>query len=345
VRLLITGAAGFIGANFTRFWLGRHPADHVVALDMLTYAGNEANLADVAQDIAFIRADIADQTAVAALLREHAIEVVVNFAAESHNSLAVVDPGRFFETNVLGTQRLLEACRLAGIARFHHVSTCEVYGDLALDDPAAFTESSCYRPRTPYNASKAGSDHAVRAYHETFGLPVTITNCSNNYGPYQFPEKVIPLFTTRALAGRPLPVYASSDCRREWLHVDDHCRAIELVLLSGRVGATYNVGSGVEASVADLAGAILGRLGLPSSMIEIVPDRPGHDRRYLLDSSLIRSELGWAPEVEFPAGLAATVDWYAGHRDWWEPLVGRAVVDEEGWDPAARPPRPVSDDS
>jgi dTDP-glucose 4,6-dehydratase len=335
VRLLVTGAAGFIGANFARFWLSRHPADHLVALDLLTYAGNEANLTDIAGDITFVRGDIGNQPAVEALLREHAIEVVVNFAAESHNSLAVVDPGRFFATNVLGTQRLLEACRLVGIGRFHHVSTCEVYGDLALDDPAAFTESSCYRPRTPYNASKAGSDHAVRAYHETFGLPVTITNCSNNYGAYQFPEKAIPLFTTRALTGRPLPVYASSACRREWLHVDDHCRAIERVLLAGRLGATYNVGSGVEASIADLAGAILGLLGLPSSMIEIVPDRPGHDRRYLLDSSLIRAELGWAPQVDFESGLAATVNWYASHRDWWEPLLRRAVVDEGGWHPVA----------
>lgn len=335
MRLLITGAAGFIGANFARFWLSRHPADHLVALDLLTYAGNEANLADVADIITFVRGDIGDQPAVEALLREHEIEVVVNFAAESHNSLAVVDPGRFFATNVLATQQLLEACRLVGIGRFHHVSTCEVYGDLALDDPAGFTESSCYRPRTPYNASKAGSDHAVRAYHETFRLPVTITNCSNNYGPYQFPEKVIPLFTTRALAGRPLPVYASSDCRREWLHVDDHCRAIERVLLAGRVGATYNVGSGVEASIADLAEAILGLLGLPSSLIEIVPDRPGHDRRYLLDSSLIRAELGWAPQVDFESGLAATVNWYARRRDWWEPLLRRAVVDEKGWHPAA----------
>jgi dTDP-glucose 4,6-dehydratase len=335
VRLLITGAAGFVGANFTRFWTGRHPSDHVVALDLLTYAGNEASLAEVAGRITFVRADIGDQPAVEALLREHRIDAVVNFAAESHNSLAVVDPGRFFATNVLGTQRLLEACRRAGLARFHHVSTCEVYGDLALDDPSAFTESSCYRPRTPYNASKAGSDHAVRAYHETFGLPVTITNCANNYGPYQFPEKVIPLFVTRALTGQPLPVYASSNCRREWLHVDDHCRAIERVLLGGRDGATYNVGSGREASIAELAAAVLGRLGLPPSMIETVPDRPGHDRRYLLDSSLIRTELGWAPEVEFGTGLAATIDWYAGHRDWWQPLLGRALVDEKTWHPAA----------
>lgn len=335
MRLLVTGAAGFIGANFTRFWTSRHPGDRVVALDALTYAGNLASLADVANRIIFVRGDIGDLTAVEGLLREHQIDVVVNFAAESHNSLAVLDPGRFFTTNVLGTQRLLEACRRAGLARFHHVSTCEVYGDLALDDPSAFTEESAYRPRTPYNASKAGSDHAVRAYHETFGLPVTITNCANNYGPYQFPEKVIPLFTTRALDGLPLPVYASSDCRREWLHVDDHCRAIERVLFEGQDGATYNVGSGVEASIADLAEAILRRLGRPQSMIEIVPDRPGHDRRYLLDSSFISTSLGWAPQVDFGPGLADTIDWYASHRDWWQPLRERAVVDEKAWTSAA----------
>jgi dTDP-glucose 4,6-dehydratase len=211
------------------------------------------------------------------------------------------------------------------------VSTCEVYGDLALDDPGAFAEDSPYRPRTPYNASKAGADHAVRAYHETFGLPVTITNCANNYGPYQFPEKVIPLFTTRALSDEPLPVYASSANRREWLHVDDHCAAIERVLLAGRDGATYNVGSGVEVSVADLATRILDLLGRPRTLLRTVPDRPGHDRRYLLDSTLLRTELGWAPGVEFEPGLAGTVAWYAEHRRWWQPLRGRAAIDENAW--------------
>jgi dTDP-glucose 4,6-dehydratase len=328
VHLLVTGAAGFIGANFVRYWTRRHPADRVVALDVLTYAGNVANLDD---RIPFVRADIGDPSTVEALLREHRIDVVVNFAAESHNSLAVLDPHRFFATNVVGTQQLLEACRRVGVARFHHVSTCEVYGDLDLDDPGSFTEESPYRPRTPYNASKAGADHAVRAYHETFGLPVTITNCANNYGPYQFPEKVIPLFTTRALDDEPLPVYASSANRREWLHVDDHCAAIERVLLDGRVGATYNVGSGVEVSVADLATRILDHLGKPHSLLHTVPDRPGHDRRYLLDSTLLRTELGWAPTIDFAHGLAATVTWYTDHRDWWEPLLTRAAIDENTW--------------
>jgi len=331
VRLVVTGAAGFIGANFVSHWVQRHPDDHVVALDALTYAGNLANLEPVRDRVVFAHADIGDLTTVETLLRRHQIDVVVNFAAESHNSLAVVDPERFFVTNVLGTQRLLEACRRVGVARFHHVSTCEVYGDLALDDPGSFTEASPYRPRTPYNASKAGADHAVRAYAETFGLPVTITNCANNYGPYQFPEKVIPLFTTRALDGLPLPVYESSGHRREWLHVTDHCAAIERVLLDGRIGATYHVGSGVEVSLAELARRILDLLGRPHDLIETVPDRPGHDRRYLLDSTLLRTEMGWAPRVAFDEGLARTVSWYAENREWWEPLRQRIPVNENGW--------------
>jgi dTDP-glucose 4,6-dehydratase len=214
------------------------------------------------------------------------------------------------------------------VARFHHVSTCEVYGDLPLDSDESFTEESPYRPRTPYNASKAAADHAVRAYHETFGLPVTITNCSNNYGPRQFPEKVVPLFVTNALDDVALPLYASTENRREWLHVDDHCRAIELVLLSGRDGETYNVGSGLERSVEEIADLALELTGKPQSLKTIVPDRPGHDRRYLLDSSKIRRELGWEPEIAFEDGLRETVEWYRANRDWWEPLKERAPVAE-----------------
>jgi dTDP-glucose 4,6-dehydratase len=331
VRLLVTGAAGFIGSNFVRYWLDAHPDDAVVAFDLLTYAGNRPNLADVEDRIAFVHGDIGDQALVEALLRERAVDVVVNFAAESHNSLAVLDPGRFFRTNAMGTQALLEAARQVGLARFHHISTCEVYGDLPLDGDDAFTEESPYRPRTPYNASKAAADHAVRAYHETYALPVTITNCCNNYGPYQFPEKIIALFTTNALDDRPLPLYASTDHRREWLHVLDHCRAVDAVLDRGKNGETYNVGSGVERSIDEIADGVLGVLGKPHSLKTVVPDRPGHDRRYLLDSTKIDRELGWKPTVPFTDGLADTVTWYAANRQWWQGLRGRAPVEETAW--------------
>jgi dTDP-glucose 4,6-dehydratase len=328
-RLLVTGAAGFIGSNFVRYWLERHPDDHVVGLDLLTYAGDPRNLEGL--DVRLVEGDIADLELVEGVLTDEEIGVVVNFAAESHNSLAVLDPGRFFRTNVLGTQTLLEAARRRRLARFHHVSTCEVYGDLPLDSSEAFTEESPYRPRTPYNASKAAADHAVRAYHETFGLPVTITNCSNNYGPRQFPEKVIPLFLTNALDNQELPLYASTQNRREWLHVDDHCHAIQLVLDNGREGETYNVGSGVERSIEEIADLVLELTGKPETLKSIVPDRPGHDRRYLLDSSKLRSELGWQPEIAFGDGLRTTVEWYAANRVWWEPLKERAPVRETAW--------------
>src|SRR5207245_1560508 len=301
------------------------PDDHVVAYDLLTYAGNREN---VPEDVPFVQGDIGDFELAAQTLSEHALDVVVNFAAESHNSLAVLDPGLFARTNVLGTQLLLEASRRADVTRFHHISTCEVYGDLPLDSDETFSESSPYRPRTPYNASKAAADHYVRAYHETFDVPTTITNCSNNYGPYQFPEKVIPLFATNALDDKPLPLYASTQNKREWLHVLDHCRAIELVLQDGRVGETYNVGSGVEKTIEEIADAVLAALGKPDSLKEIVEDRPGHDRRYLLDSTKLRDELGWRDEISFDRGLEETVRWYTDNRRWWEPLKDRAPVDE-----------------
>src|SRR5271165_5258393 len=320
MRLLVTGGAGFIGSNFARYWVEQHPEDHVVVYDVLTYAGNRTNLSDIEDRIVFVQGDICDPAAAEKALRGEGIDTIVHFAAESHNSLAVLNPGLFFRTNVIGTQTMLEAARQVGVARFHHVSTCEVYGDLPLDTDEMFTEDSPYRPRTPYNASKAGADHAVRAYFETFELPVTITNCSNNYGPFQFPEKVIPLFTTHALDDERLPLYASTQNRREWLHVDDHCRAIEDVLERGQAGETYHVGSGVEASIEEIADMVLGVLGKPASLKEIVPDRPGHDRRYLLDSSKIEHRLGWTPEVPFTQGLTETVEWYAANRSWWEPL-------------------------
>jgi len=331
MRLLVTGGAGFIGSNFVHYWLDRYPDDHVVVYDLLTYAGNRESLADVENRTAFVQGDICDRELAEATLRGEGVQVVVNFAAESHNSLAVVDPTRFFRTNVLGTQTMLDASRAAGVERFHHVSTCEVYGDLPLDTDEVFTEDSPYRPRTPYNASKAGADHAVRAYFETFGLPVTITNCSNNYGPYQFPEKVIPLFTTNALDDLPLPMYASTQNKREWLHVLDHCEAIDLVLRKGRAGETYNVGSGIEATIEEIANRVLELTGKPSSLKTIVPDRPGHDRRYLLDASKIRAELGWEPAHGWDDGLAETVAWYTANRSWWEPLKARAPVQETAW--------------
>lgn len=331
MRLLVTGAAGFIGSNFVRYWLDAHPGDHLVAYDLLTYAGNRANLEGLEGTIRFVQGDIADEELALRLLQEEAIETIVNFAAESHNSLAVVDPGRFFQTNVIGTQRLLEASRQVGLARFHHVSTCEVYGDLPLEGGEAFTEETPYRPRTPYNASKAAADHAVRAYFETYGLPITITNCSNNYGPFQFPEKVIPLFVVSALDDEPLPMYASTENRREWLHVEDHCTAIDRVLADGREGETYNVGSSFEASIEEIADRVLALLDKPAELKTIVPDRPGHDRRYLLDASKISRELGWSPRRVFDEGLAETVEWYAENRSWWEPLKRRAPVRETSW--------------
>ncbi|HXQ19208.1 MAG TPA: dTDP-glucose 4,6-dehydratase [Acidimicrobiales bacterium] len=330
MRLLVTGGAGFIGSNFTRYWVEQHPGDQVVVYDALTYAGNLANLASVEEEITFVRGDICDAAAVTAALGDHDIELVVHFAAESHNSLAAIEPGRFFRTNVIGTQTLLEAARHRGV-RFHHVSTCEVYGDMSLEDPGAFDEESPYRPRSPYSASKAASDLAVRAYAETYGLSTTITNSANNYGPFQFPEKIVSLFITRALDDQPLPLYASTHHQREWLHVTDTCRAIEAVLVSGRPGETYHVGSGVEANIEEIADLVLGALGKPASLKRIVPERPAHDRRYLLDSTKLRSQLGWAPTIELAQGIEETARWYAANRRWWEPLLGRAPVSEETW--------------
>ncbi len=316
MRLLVTGGAGFIGSNFARYWSERRPEDHVVVYDLLTYAGDRRNVEDLGDRIVFVHGDIGDPELAAATLRDEQVDTIVNFAAESHNSLAVIDPTRFFRTNVLGTQTLLEAARLCGIGRFHHVSTCEVYGDLPLDSDEVFTEETPYRPRTPYNASKAGADHAVRAYHETYGLPVTITNCSNNYGPYQFPEKVIPLFVTNALDGQPLPVYGDGRQRREWLHVADHSAAIELVLREGAAGEVYNV-AGEERENLDVMRRIVEATGADPSLLRHVADRPGHDRRYALDSSKLR-QLGWRPEQRFEQGLEQTVGWYRANRAWWE---------------------------
>jgi dTDP-glucose 4,6-dehydratase len=335
MNLMVTGGAGFIGSNFIRYWLESHPEDRVLNLDVLTYAGNPRSLDDVESRFTdryeFVRGDIGEVDRVGQLLAGHGIEVVVNFAAESHNSRAVLDPASFFRTNVLATQGLMEACRREGVERVHHVSTCEVFGDLDLDSGESFSEESPYRPRTPYNASKAGGDFVVRSYHETFGLPATISTCANNFGPYQFPEKLIPLFVTNALDNEPLPLYRSSANRREWLHVTDHCRAIDLILRRGEPGRLYNIGSGVERSVEQIADSILDYLDRPESLKIYVPDRPGHDRRYLLDSSRIRRELGWEPGLMFDEALGRTIDWYARNEVWWRPLKDRLEVKEESW--------------
>jgi dTDP-glucose 4,6-dehydratase len=334
MKLLVTGGAGFIGSNFVRYWVDAYPGDTVVAYDALTYAGRRESLADLGDRVAFVHGDIGDLDLAQETLRDHAIDAVVNFAAESHNSYAIKNPRIFFQTNALGTQTLCEAARRVGVQRFHHVSTCEVYGDLDLDAEAAFTEESPYRPLAPYNASKAAGDHAVRAYFHTFGLPITITNCANNYGPYQFPEKVLPLFTTNALDDLPLTLYATTQNRREWIHAVDHCQAIDLVLKKGVVGETYHVGTGVEKSIDQIADLVLDVLGKPASLKTIVPDRPGHERRYVLDWTKINRDLGWSPSIPFDQGAADTIRWYADNRAWWEPLRGVSPVVESTWSTA-----------
>jgi len=333
--IFVTGGAGFIGSNFIRYWLSRYPDDLVVNYDLLTYAGNLESLTDVvekyAQRYIFIKGDIGNYDLERYLFERYKPDYIVNFAAESHNSRAVVNPEVFYQTNVLGTQRLLQAATDARVARLHHISTCEVYGDLPLDSDERFSETSPYRPRTPYNASKAAADLAVRAYFETFGLQATISNCSNNYGPYQFPEKLIPYFTIRLLQNMKMTLYKSSRNRREWLHVDDHCRGIDLILKKGKIGETYNIGSGVEIDIETIADMLLDIFGLDKSYKTYVPDRPGHDRRYLLDSNKIRTELGWTPQIAFEEGFRETVLWYKENSWWWKPLLKKLQVDEGAW--------------
>ncbi len=333
--VFVTGGAGFIGSNFVRYWLNTYPDDRVINYDLLTYAGNLDSLHDVEDQYRdrynFVQGDIGNHQLARHLFETYSPDWVVNFAAESHNSRAVIHPEIFFQTNVLGTQQLLQAALDAGVPRFHHISTCEVYGDLPLDSNDRFTEQSPYRPRTPYNASKAAADMAVRAYVETFGLPATISNCSNNYGLYQFPEKLIPHFIIRLIDGQNMTLYTSSKNRREWLHVLDHCRAIDLILKGGVVGETYNIGSGLELDVDAIADRLLAEFGLGPEYKTYVPDRPGHDRRYLLDSTKIRQELGWEPQVDFETGFHETVQWYRENEDWWRPLLKRLQINEEAW--------------
>jgi dTDP-glucose 4,6-dehydratase len=351
-RLLVTGGAGFIGANFVHHWLAGHPGEPLVVLDALTYAGNPANL-DGAQDrpeLTFVHGDIRAPGLAERLLREHQVTTIVHFAAESHVDRSIHGPGAFIDTNVLGTHELLKAARQVWLedgdapadARFHHISTDEVYGSLGVDDPP-FREDTPYAPNSPYAASKAGSDHLVRAYHHTYGLPVTTSNCSNNYGPFQFPEKLIPLMLVNALEGKPLPVYGDGLNVRDWLYVEDHCRAVEQVLLRGRVGATYNVGGRSEWRNIDIV-RLLCRLvdeafaadpalvrrfpaahaarGKPTGdSMTFVQDRPGHDRRYAIDAGRIERELGFCPLESFETGIRKTLTWYLAHEPWWRAVM------------------------
>lgn len=339
MKLLVTGGAGFIGTNFIRHWLKAYPNDKIVNLDLLTYAGNLANLTDIVlaytDRYEFAHGDIRDDVFVSEIMEVHEPDVVVNFAAESHNSRAILNPRVFSETNMMGTQVLLDASRQYGVSRFHHISTCEVYGELPLTSSDAFSESAPYRPQTPYNASKAAADHLVNAYFHSFGLPITISNCSNNYGPYQHPEKLIPLFTTNAIQDLPLTLYRSSHNRREWLHVDDHCRSIASIIHNGKIGETYNVGSGVEKSIEEITDFILEVLEKPKHLKTYVPDRPGHDCRYLLDSEKISCELGWQPEISFEEGMRETIRWYVENRDWWEKIQKNSEtksIEEDKWE-------------
>jgi dTDP-glucose 4,6-dehydratase len=321
MRLLVTGGAGFIGSTFVRRVLqGAEPTlvgAEVVVLDKLTYAGNEANLAPVATDAAlhFVKGDITEWPLVADLMV--GVDAVVHFAAESHVDRSIVGADPFVVTNVVGTQMLLQAALAAGVSRFVHISTDEVYGSI---ESGSWSENHPLEPNSPYSASKASGDLLARAYARTHGMDVRITRCSNNYGPYQYPEKVIPLFVTNLLDGLPVPLYGDGLNVRDWLHVDDHCRGIALVLQSGRAGEIYNIGGGIELTNTELTGLLLDALGADWSQVQPVADRKAHDRRYSVDWTKIRNELGYAPEADFTRGLASTVRWYAEHRDWWEPL-------------------------
>jgi len=321
MKRLITGGAGFIGSNFIYYLLDRHPEDQVVCMDALTYAGNLETLADAAKNprFRFVKADIADRQSVYALFEAEKPDVVVNFAAESHVDRSIKDPEIFLRTNVIGTSVLLDACRIYGIQRFHQVSTDEVYGDLPLDRPDLFfTEDSPVRASSPYAASKASADLLVQAYHRTFGIPATISRCSNNYGPYQFPEKLIPLMVVNAFQDQPLPVYGKGENVRDWLYVEDHCSAIDEILLKGTAGELYNIGGHNERTNLEVVRTILHEVRKPEELIQFVQDRPGHDRRYAIDPAKMQQTFGWAPRTAFSDGIRKTIRWYLEHKTWWE---------------------------
>ncbi len=319
MKLLITGGAGFIGSNFVHYWLKQHPEDDVVNLDKLTYAGNLETLKNIEQNphYSFIHADICDAGAVNKAM--NGIDAVVHFAAESHVDRSIMDPSPFLQTNVVGTGVLLNAALKHGVKRFHHISTDEVFGALELHTAEKFDENTPYNPRSPYSASKAGSDHIVRAFYHTYNLPITISNCSNNFGPFMFPEKLIPLAVTNIIEGKKVPVYGDGLYVRDWLYVEDHCSAIDAILTKGQAGETYCIGGLTEdISNIEIVKKILKIMGKNEDMIEHVKDRPGHDRRYAIDWSKIKKTLGWQPAHNFDAALKLTVDWYMNNQDWWQ---------------------------
>ena len=324
MTILVTGGAGFIGANFVYYLLREHPEDRVVCVDCLTYAGNLTTLAPALDDprFRFYKTDICDRAGISAIFVREKPDIVVNFAAESHVDRSIADPSIFLQTNIIGTSVLMDACREYGNVRFHQVSTDEVYGDLPLDRPdLLFTEQTPLHTTSPYSSSKAAADLLVGAYWRTYGLPVTISRCSNNYGPFQFPEKLIPLMIVNALADRPLPVYGRGLNVRDWLYVGDHCRAIDLVIRRGRIGEVYNIGGHNEMRNIDIVRLICRKLGKPESLITYVADRQGHDLRYAIDPAKIHAELGWLPETRFADGIGQTIDWYLANRPWWEEIV------------------------
>ena len=324
MNILVTGGAGFIGSNFVYYMLREHPDYRIVCIDKLTYAGNLETLEEALKNpnFAFVKADIADREAVCALFEKEGFDIVVNFAAESHVDRSIEAPELFLSTNVMGTQVLLDASRKYGVKRYHQVSTDEVYGDLPLDrKDLFFTETTPIHTSSPYSASKAAADLLVLAYHRTYKLPVTISRCSNNYGPYHFPEKLIPLVISRALADEPLPIYGKGENVRDWLFVEDHCSAIDLIIHKGRVGEVYNIGGHNEKTNLEVVKEILKQLGKPESLITYVTDRPGHDMRYAIDPTKIVTELGWKPAHDFESGIKYTVQWYLDNRKWWENIV------------------------
>lgn len=324
MKLIVTGGAGFIGGNFVHYMLQEHPGDQIICLDKLTYAGNLSTLADVMDhpNFQFVKMDICDRDSVYGLFEKEKPDVVINFAAESHVDRSIENPEIFLQTNIIGTSVLMDACRKYGIQRYHQVSTDEVYGDLPLDRPDLFfTEETPIHTSSPYSSSKAGADLLVMAYYRTYGLPVTISRCSNNYGPYHFPEKLIPLMIINALHDRPLPVYGDGLNVRDWLYVEDHCRAIDLIIRKGKVGEVYNVGGHNEMRNIDIVKLICQELGKPESLITHVTDRKGHDRRYAIDPEKIYRELGWLPETKFADGIKKTIQWYLTHQKWWEDII------------------------